>query len=168
MDAHFRLISGHLSRQSERDFPRRSVRFDYMDNTQCTLEEKGGNLVVHIFSLYTNGVELLLDNIFDKYKKKPSSDKRNDYSPSIHGCRLASEGLLCYMRWIQEPNLARALLTYSMLSWNNILGEAGPMAGILRKCTVECLYSVASNLSNNVLHKLLWATTLDNSASRLV
>ena len=42
----FRVISWYLTRQSERDFPRRSTRFSWIEGTRITATERLGNLVV--------------------------------------------------------------------------------------------------------------------------
>ena len=49
---YFRVISFYLSRQSERDFPRRSTRFSWIEGTRMTATERLGNLVVCLLGFY--------------------------------------------------------------------------------------------------------------------
>ena len=59
-----------MSRQSEHDFPRRSGRSPYTNNSMMTAGEHHGNQVVFIISLYTEDVKLLLNRLFAKYNAK--------------------------------------------------------------------------------------------------
>jgi len=61
---YFRVISYYLSRQSERDFPRRSTRFSWIEGTRMTATERLGNLVVCLIGFYVRDIRLFLNNVF--------------------------------------------------------------------------------------------------------
>lgn len=98
----FRVIHSALERQSERDFPRRSVRFSPLDGTKITAKESVGNSVPFIICFFTRDGRLLLGRVFDKW----NSDHPGPIGPSIKGCAEAWIDLICYEKWIKEENPA--------------------------------------------------------------
>ena len=102
----FEVISWYLSRQSERDFPRRSLRFSWIEGTRITATERLGNLVVFLISLHVKDVKLFVSGIFDKYNSKISGSP----GPSVQGCADALAGILCYEKWLKDQNPAGEIL----------------------------------------------------------
>ena len=96
----FKVINEALNRQSERDFPRRSVRFSPIDGSRITAVEVRGNCVVFIVCFHVKDVQLLMGNVFDKYNSK----KDSSYGPTLNGCADALTDILCYEKWLKEEN----------------------------------------------------------------
>ena len=69
----FRVISYYMARQSERDFPRRSTRFSWIEGTRITATERLGNLVVLLISFYVRDVKLFVSGVFDKYRSRSTN-----------------------------------------------------------------------------------------------
>ena len=61
------------------------------------------NHVIHLATLYSSDVCLLMKLIFEKYKKKHNIRMAG---PCIAGCRRATEGIPSYMKWIHDSNAA--------------------------------------------------------------
>ena len=102
----FGVISWYLSRQSERDFPRRSTRFPWIEGTRMTATERLGNLVVLVLSFYIRDIKIFLEAIFDNY----NDGSRGRVGPSVAGCAEALVGLLTYEKWLKDSNPAGDVL----------------------------------------------------------
>lgn len=95
----FSTLKRSLSRQSERDFPRTSVRFCYTDGTKLTAEERKGNtLLLLLVFLCQDGL-----NTISNYLPR--------HNVVYNDCIEALEGVLCYERWIAQPNEAWQLVS---------------------------------------------------------
>ena len=94
-----RTISQYMDHQSEKDFPRRLGRVDYLANTCMTASEKRGNHVPFLVCFHTHDVKLQMQRWFDKYNENHTASNGR---PTILGCAEAVEGLLCLERWIME------------------------------------------------------------------
>ena len=105
----FKVINNYLNRQSERDFPRRSVRFSPLDGSRVTASEVRGNSVIFILCFYVKDAILLLNMVFDKWH----SQHNGSACPSVKGCREALTDLLCYEKWVKEENAAGEVLASS-------------------------------------------------------
>ena len=94
-----RQVCHHLSRQSERDFPRTAGRTDFTSGTCATSEEHEGNECAYVVTMHLEDTKTIMRPIYDKYRR--NNPGRSTY-PTIEGCRDASVNLLCYDRWINE------------------------------------------------------------------
>jgi len=66
-----------------------------------------GNMVILAVLLYTRDVDLFMQSIFQKYNKEKGT---NGTSPCVTGCCEAAEGVLSYLKWIQESNATGEVL----------------------------------------------------------
>ena len=98
----FKVINQSLNRQSERDFPRRSVRFSPIDGSRITAVEVRGNSVVFIICFHVLDVQLLMGRVFDKYNNKKNNAAGT--GPSLNGCADALTDVLCYEKWLKDDN----------------------------------------------------------------
>ena len=64
-----------------------------------------GNHVIHLVTLYSSDVCLLVKPCFEKYNRK-----HNIWGPgpciTVTSCHRAVEGILSYMKWIHDSNTA--------------------------------------------------------------
>ena len=88
-----------MNHQSETDFPRRSLRADFLANACITAGEKTGNHVVFLICFHTKDLTVSIQSWFDKYNSKNTSIPGK---PTISGCAEAIESLLCLEKWIME------------------------------------------------------------------
>ena len=84
-----------MDHQSEKDFPRRSGRVDYLANSCMTAGEKRGNHVPFLVCFHTHDVNLQMQRWFDKYNKRHNASNGR---PIIQGCAEVVEGLLYLQR----------------------------------------------------------------------
>ena len=110
----FKVLHNTLKRQSERDFPRRSVRFSPLDGSRITASELRGNCVIFILSFYVKDATLLLSTVFEKW----NSQHTGSIGPSVKGCREAWTDLICYEKWVKEENSAGEVIASSTYTAN--------------------------------------------------
>ena len=67
---YLRIITNTFNRQSEKDFPRRSVKFGFTDGSRVTASNKVGNAIVLFFCFYILDTKEFLEIAFKNYKKK--------------------------------------------------------------------------------------------------
>ena len=97
-DKLFRVMSRKLERQSERDFPRRSGRSSFTDNSRLTATEKRGNALCLLVLLHTSEAWWLLT---------PFLEQRGI---SLITLRTALLGVIAYESWLLQPNPAHEVL----------------------------------------------------------
>jgi hypothetical protein len=99
-----------LDRQSERDFPRTSVRFCFTDNTKLTSKERQGNTLLLLMVLKSKDGSNTMSTWFAKR------------GVTVIDCANALEGILCYERWIHQANEAGQIIS-SVASANEVMNN---------------------------------------------
>ena len=102
LDGIFRVMSRYLERNSERDFPRRALRFAWTDGTRLTATERRGNCLVILLVLETKDGRRLIE----KNLSKVGSAVR----PTIKLLKDALREILCYEKWCTQENCVGEVL----------------------------------------------------------
>ena len=98
----FRAMSRHLDRQSERDFPRRAVRFSLSEAGMITSAEVRGNALGLLLVLSTRDGARFLHPRLLKYRTKHCISSY----PKLGQMRTCLMNILCYEKWVKQPNVA--------------------------------------------------------------
>lgn len=103
----FRIISAFLERQSERDFPRRSLRFYWTDGTRITATEAMGDIFVVVIMCHTgHGERLFTSQITNRKRSDDESQSPHRKPPTTTEIRRSLQDLLMYDKWVSQPNAA--------------------------------------------------------------
>ena len=101
----FRAMSRWLERSSDRDFPRRAMRFNSTDGTNMTASESKGNMLVFLLVLMTRDGRELFEKHLATYRKNNSTSY-----PTIALVRASLVDLICYEKWVNQANTAAEVI----------------------------------------------------------